>query len=156
SGPSRLWSLLEPGAGWTALRAEAERAAALQRARVRAAEAVDPISSNDEEGPAPGYRHREETGPEGHARYRLKAGPKTNVAASPLDLGHLDGLSEAERCIQFTEEFCVCPEGYGAGKPMRLRDWQREFLQGVYAPEVKIGALSVAKGNGKTGLLAAV
>lgn len=86
----------------------------------------------------------------------MKAGPKTNVAASPLDLGHLDGLSEAERCIQFTEEFCVCPEGYGAGKPMRLRDWQREFLQGVYAPEVKIGALSVAKGNGKTGLLAAV
>jgi|GEM_PF-4091132 len=53
SGPSRLWSLLEPGAGWTALRAEAERAAALQRARVRAAEAVDPISSNDEDGLRP-------------------------------------------------------------------------------------------------------
>ena len=34
----------------------------------------------------------------------------------------------AERVVRFIEEFLVVPEGKDVGKPVRLRDWQLEFI----------------------------
>ena len=47
-------------------------------------------------------------------------------------------------------------EGQGAGEPMTVLPWQTDFLQGAFAPDVQSAALSIARGNGKTTLLAAI
>src|SRR5437660_3278399 len=85
----------------------------------------------------------------------MQRGPKPTVTAPPLDLRSLP-KRRAARCISWIERWCIVPDGYGAGKPMRLRPWQREFIEGVYAKGIKVACLSVPKGNGKTGLLAAI
>lgn len=55
------------------------------------------------------------------------------------------------------------PSGEGAGGPFRLRDWQRRFINDVYAPvgpsgrrQVRRAVLSIARKNGKTALIAAL
>lgn len=55
------------------------------------------------------------------------------------------------------------PSGVGAGEPIRLRDWQIEFIRDVYGPTVPGGnrrvrraVLSIARKNGKTLLAAAL
>lgn len=50
----------------------------------------------------------------------------------------------------------VITQGAGAGAPMRLLPWQRRFLRGALAPGRHRAALSVARGNGKTTLAAAI
>ena len=47
-------------------------------------------------------------------------------------------------------------QGQGVGDPLRLFPWERRFLRGAFAPDVSTAALSVARGNGKSTLLAAV
>lgn len=47
-------------------------------------------------------------------------------------------------------------EGQGAGENMTVLPWQQDFLQGAFAPDVRTAALSIARGNGKTTLLAAI
>lgn len=49
----------------------------------------------------------------------------------------------------------IITQGEGAGLPMRVLPWQQQFLQGAFADDVRTAALSVARGNGKTTLLAA-
>ncbi len=53
-------------------------------------------------------------------------------------------------------ESLTITQGQGAGDPLELLDWQREFLSGAFAPGVSEAALSIARGNGKTTLLAGV
>lgn len=54
------------------------------------------------------------------------------------------------------------PSGKGEGHPIRLRDWQKQFIVDVYAPNVdgarrvRRAILSVARKNGKTMLIAAL
>lgn len=83
----------------------------------------------------------------------MKAGPKGAVKAAPLDLS---GLPEdrAERRLAFISEHLVVPKGVGAGKPVRLRDFQTEIIRGAYGPGIRTGLVSVARANGKTGLAA--
>ena len=50
----------------------------------------------------------------------------------------------------------TCTQGHGAGLPLDLFKWQRQFITGGFTPEVHKGALSVARGNGKSGFLAAI
>ena len=47
-------------------------------------------------------------------------------------------------------------QGALAGQPLRLLPWQLDFLAGAFAPDVDTAALSIARGNGKTSLCAAV
>lgn len=71
------------------------------------------------------------------------------------------GLSRAERVIRFVQSLRVT-SGALAGKPFRLRDWQRAIIREWYATDrrgrriVRTGLLSVARKNGKTGLCAAL
>jgi phage terminase large subunit-like protein len=58
----------------------------------------------------------------------------------------------------FIERYCIVPEGTLVGQPMRLDPFQREFILAVYDnPAITaLAILSMAKKNGKTGLIAAL
>ncbi|WP_199556242.1 terminase large subunit [Sandaracinobacteroides hominis] len=72
-----------------------------------------------------------------------------------------EGLTRAERVIAFIESLPVT-KGFGAGEPMTLQPFQREWIEAVYATGdngrrlVRTGLMSVGRGNGKTVLLAAL
>lgn len=67
-------------------------------------------------------------------------------------------LTRAGRVIAFIERYCIVPEGERAGLKMLLDEFQKEFVVAVYDnPELTWQAiLSMAKKNGKTGLIAAL
>ena len=54
----------------------------------------------------------------------MRAGPKAQVTAPPLDLFGLPPIA-GDRVIAFCEEFLFVPKGTGARRRLRLRDWQR-------------------------------
>lgn len=62
------------------------------------------------------------------------------------------------RVIRCIETFCRVPEGSRVGEPMRLDDFQKRFLCDVYDNPhgTSRGDLSIARKNGKTGLIAGV
>ena len=47
-------------------------------------------------------------------------------------------------------------QGPLAGQPVKLLPWERRFLRGAFAPKVTTAALTLARGNGKTSLVAAI
>lgn len=71
------------------------------------------------------------------------------------------GLSRAERVIAFCEDMPIT-QGKFAGSKMKLRPWQREFIEAIYREDetgnrpVRTAVLSMARKNGKTGLAAAL
>jgi len=70
-----------------------------------------------------------------------------------------ESLSRAERVIVFIESL-PCTKGFGAGEPLRLLDFQKEWIEAVYAEDadgyrqVTTALLSAGRGNGKTVLIA--
>lgn len=64
-------------------------------------------------------------------------------------------MADASRIIDAIQGLAV-PQGPRAGKPVRLAGFQRRFIEGAFADEVNIAALSVGRGNGKTALAAAL
>lgn len=86
----------------------------------------------------------------------MKKGIKAPVVEEPLDLRRLpkDG---PERVIRWIHRYGVVPHGKGAGKPLRLRPWQQDIVRAMYAkPRPRAGLVSLPRGNGKTGLAAAL
>lgn len=72
------------------------------------------------------------------------------------------GLTRAERVITFVQSLKITA-GAGAGKPFRLREWQKDIIRRVYDPAdasgrriVRTALLTMARKNGKTGLVAAL
>jgi len=61
-----------------------------------------------------------------------------------------------ERCIRFITSYCRPGKGHGAGELLRLAPFQEQFIRGIYGPGVRAGAMSVARGNGKSTLEAAI
>ena len=57
--------------------------------------------------------------------------------------------------VKYLESLTVT-QGEGAGDSLNLLPWQRRFLKGAFRPTVKTGALSVARGNGKSTYLAGI
>src|SRR5690349_11785786 len=70
-------------------------------------------------------------------------------------------LSRPDRVIRFIESLKVT-SGALAGKSFLLGDWQKEIIREWYATDadgcriVRTGLLSVARKNGKTGLVSAI
>jgi phage terminase large subunit-like protein len=62
------------------------------------------------------------------------------------------------RVCAFIETYCLTPEGDHIGKPMRLEPFQRKFILEIYDNPVGTHSayLSIARKNGKTGLIAAI
>jgi len=79
----------------------------------------------------------------------------------PVKPWEIAGMSRADRVIAFCEDLTIT-SGKLAGKPMVLREWQREFIRDVYAQNaegvrpVRTAVLSMGRKNGKTQLAAAL
>jgi len=69
-------------------------------------------------------------------------------------LSHKVSSRRAQRVVDFIEEFLVVPEGKDVGKPVRLRDWQLEFIDKVYGTPTRRAILSMGRKNGKSALTA--
>jgi phage terminase large subunit-like protein len=67
-------------------------------------------------------------------------------------------LTRGERVCEFIESYCVTPEGQHIGKPMKLEPFQKRFILEIYDNPYKTHTayLSIARKNGKTGLIAAI
>lgn len=84
-----------------------------------------------------------------------------NPVAPAARAWEVPGLTRAERVIAFIESLPVT-KGFGAGSPIVLIPFQREWVTAIYAGDdadervVRTGLLSVARGNGKTVLCAAL
>ena len=50
----------------------------------------------------------------------------------------------------------VITQGEGEGRKISILPWESDFIAGAFAPGIKTAGLSVARGNGKTTLLAAI
>lgn len=70
----------------------------------------------------------------------------------------VDKMTRAQRVIAFIEGFCIVPEGKLVGTMMVLDPFQKQFIYSVYDNHVptQMGILSIARKNGKTGLIAAL
>jgi len=62
----------------------------------------------------------------------------------------------AERCIRFIETYCRSPKGYGHSKPIKLAEFQKEWIRSALAPGIREAVLSAPRGVGKSTLLAAM
>ena len=85
----------------------------------------------------------------GNAAKRLE-----NRTAGPW--GRWRTRSRHARAIRFIETYCRPPKGKGAGKPIRLGRFQKEWLEDVLAEGVGIAVQSIPRGNGKSTFRAAV
>ena len=65
------------------------------------------------------------------------------------------GLSRADRVIKFLESLPIT-KGMRQGKRMKLLPRQIEFIRAVYDGGARIGIDSAPRGNGKTGMVAAL
>lgn len=83
----------------------------------------------------------------------MAAGPKAAVKADPLSFKGWP-RDPAARRIKFIESFLVVPKGHGAGKKVRLREFQKDIIRGAYSSGVRTGLVSMPRGNGKSGLAA--
>lgn len=97
-------------------------------------------------------------GKRGPGAGRLRAAAKD----APAIVSHpwaKDGMPEAEQVLAFLETLPIV-SGLRAGEALELLEFQRQFVRGVYGPRtddglrlVRLAALSVARGNGKSALL---
>jgi len=66
--------------------------------------------------------------------------------------------TRGEKVCAFIESYCCAPEGDLIGKPLKLLPFQRKFILEIYDNPVgtHTAILSIARKNGKTGLIAAI
>ena len=62
----------------------------------------------------------------------------------------------ADRAIRFIETYCRAPKGYGAGKPMKLAPFQKQWFREILAPGVSAAVKSCPRGQGKSTEFAAL
>lgn len=65
------------------------------------------------------------------------------------------GMTRAERNIAWIETHCVIPEGKDVGKPVVLREWQRDEIRKIYdnPAGTRQAIISFPRKNGKTALI---
>ena len=84
----------------------------------------------------------------------VKAGPKGQADMSAVYWRHdLDGVASVQ---WFAEEYLTVPRGKGAGGPMHLRPWQTDMMEGLYRPSTSLAVWVLPRGQGKSGLAAAI
>lgn len=65
-------------------------------------------------------------------------------------------LSRADKVIAFIERYLRVPEGGQVGKPVKLRDWQKDILRQIYDTPTRQVLISLGRKNGKTALVAMI
>lgn len=63
-------------------------------------------------------------------------------------------VDRAEDNIRWIEDYCRVPDGVLVGEPVRLKDWQKEIIRGIYGTPTRRAIVSVGRKNGKTSLSA--
>lgn len=84
----------------------------------------------------------------------MRAGPKREITAPPLDLSGLPASGVA-RVDAFAREYLRVPKGKGAREPFRLRPWQRDIVRSLLparGARPRQALVSMPRGNGKTAL----
>ncbi len=66
------------------------------------------------------------------------------------------GEVTGEDCIQWIEENCCVPEGKFVGRPIRLREFQRDVIKGIYDTPTRRAIISFGRKNAKTTLAALI
>jgi phage terminase large subunit-like protein len=64
--------------------------------------------------------------------------------------------SLADNYIAWIEAHCITPEGRNVGKPIVLREWQREIIRGIYDSPTRRAIISFARKSGKSSLSAMI
>lgn len=97
-----------------------------------------------------------------------KRGPgagRMKAAAAKVEIGivhpwEVEGMADDEKVLAFLRSLPIV-SGLKAGEQLELLEFQEAFVRGVYGPQdddgkrlVRLAALSVARGNGKSALLA--
>jgi phage terminase large subunit-like protein len=86
----------------------------------------------------------------------VRAGPKREITAPPLDLRRLPKQG-GSRVIAFCERWITVPKGTGARRRLKLRPWQGAIVRGLFdEPRPRQGLVSIPRGNGKSTLAAAL
>lgn len=62
----------------------------------------------------------------------------------------------AKRATRFIEQYCRAPKGHGYGKPLKLAQFQEDWIAEILAPGVRQAVLQCPRGQGKSTLLAAL
>lgn len=65
-----------------------------------------------------------------------------------------ENYSRADRVIAFIEEYLHIPEGMHVGKPVVLREWQKDIIRQIYDGYTRTAIISFARKNAKTALSA--
>ena len=92
---------------------------------------------------------------------RRKAAARRNMAAmrarkrAEADVERPPAPAPADGLADWIEGLTI-GQGDRAGQPFELLPWERQFLAGAFAPDVDAAALSIARGNGKSALVAAI
>ena len=85
-------------------------------------------------------------------RYRSKV-----AASAPAPLPPSVVVNDAaEAFFAWAESTLRVPFGMLRGRPFRIPDWQRRYIREALAPGVREAGLSIARKNGKSGLVAAL
>lgn len=67
-------------------------------------------------------------------------------------------MTRGQRVIAFIESFCRVPEGALVGQPLRLAEFQKQFILDIYDNELgtRRAYLSIARKNGKSAFIAGI
>lgn len=67
-------------------------------------------------------------------------------------------MTRGEKVIEFVHRYCLIPEGKKVGQPLRLAEFQKQFIRDIYdnPKGTRRAYLSIARKNGKTGLIASI
>lgn len=101
-------------------------------------------------------------------RYRAGQRARQAVAASSMSLfddehdrasvatfeAPVSTGTPAQQLVEWAESTLVVPDGLLRGQPFRIDQWQREFLEAALGEGIREAGLSVARKNGKSGLIA--
>ena len=104
-------------------------------------EAAIPLYKSD-----PARYHRER-------RARIKKENARPAAPMPV---RLPPKKEFRALVDWIEETLIVPTGPLAGQKFRVADFQREWLEAALQPGVQVSGMSIARKNGKSGLIAGV
>lgn len=63
-------------------------------------------------------------------------------------------LARSEAVIAFVEKFLRVPEGSQVGRPVKLREWQKDIIRQIYDTPTRQVVISLGRKNGKTAIVA--
>ncbi|NMF32284.1 AAA family ATPase [Corynebacterium ammoniagenes] len=86
----------------------------------------------------------------------VKRGPKGPATLDPLVWRSRAKVGTLEHFRLFCKRYLKVPKGQGAGKSFIVRDWQLDAVRDVFEAGSKIHLLVLPRGNGKSGLIAAL